>query len=51
MSWGPMSTRPRQHFLALIAIGLAFGFGAGTVASFTRLDGVFTSVITGNIVL
>jgi uncharacterized membrane protein YoaK (UPF0700 family) len=46
-----MSTRPRQQTLTLIAIALTFGSGAADVASFTRLGGVFTSVMTGNIVL
>ena len=46
-----MSTRPRQQTLTLIAIALTFGSGAADVASFTRLGDVFTSVMTGNIVL
>jgi uncharacterized membrane protein YoaK (UPF0700 family) len=46
-----MNTRPRQQTLTLIAIALTFGSGAADVASFTRLGGVFTSVMTGNIVL
>ena len=46
-----MNTRPRQQILTLIAIALTFGSGATDVASFTRLGGVFTSVMTGNIVL
>ena len=46
-----MDTRPRQQILTLIAIALTFGSGATDVASFTRLGGVFTSVMTGNIVL
>jgi len=37
--------------MTLIAIALTFGSGATDVASFTRLGGVFTSVMTGNIVL
>lgn len=37
--------------MTLIAIALTFGSGAMDVASFTRLGGVFTSVMTGNIVL
>jgi uncharacterized membrane protein YoaK (UPF0700 family) len=56
--WGPevicyraMITRPRRQILTLIAIALTFGSGATDVASFTRLGGVFTSVMTGNIVL
>jgi uncharacterized membrane protein YoaK (UPF0700 family) len=47
----PMNTRPRQQILTMIAIALTFGSGATDVASFTRLGGVFTSVMTGNIVL
>ncbi len=46
-----MNTRPRQQILTMIAIALTFGSGATDVASFTRLGGVFTSVMTGNIVL
>src|ERR1700722_1795977 len=46
-----MSTRPRQQILTLIAISLTFGSGVADVASFTRLGGVFASVMTGNIVL
>ncbi len=46
-----MHTRSRQQILTLIAIALTFGSGANDVASFTRLGGVFTSVMTGNIVL
>ena len=46
-----MQTRTRQQILTLIAIALTFGSGAMDVASFTRLGGVFTSVMTGNIVL
>jgi uncharacterized membrane protein YoaK (UPF0700 family) len=42
--------RSRQQFLTLIAIALTFGSGANDVAAFTRLGGVFTSVMTGNIV-
>jgi uncharacterized membrane protein YoaK (UPF0700 family) len=41
----------RQQVTALIAIALTFGSGAMDVASFTKLGGVFTSVMTGNIVL
>ncbi|MGH3196587.1 MAG: YoaK family protein [Streptosporangiaceae bacterium] len=37
--------------MTLIAIALTFGSGANDVATFTRLGGVFTSVMTGNIVL
>lgn len=46
-----MNTRSREQILTLIAIALTFGSGATDVASFTRLGGVFTSVMTGNIVL
>jgi uncharacterized membrane protein YoaK (UPF0700 family) len=46
-----MNSRPRQQLLTVIAIALTFGSGAADVASFTRLGGVFTSVMTGNIVL
>lgn len=41
----------RQQLLTLIAIALTFASGAADVASFTRLGSVFTSVMTGNIVL
>ena len=51
MSYRAMNTRPKQHILTLIAIALTFGSGAADVASFTRLGDVFTSVMTGNIVL
>lgn len=50
--------RPRQQVppgqkgvTTLIAIALTFGSGAMDVASFTKLGNVFTSVMTGNIVL
>src|SRR5215831_2045483 len=46
-----MNTRPREQILTLIAITLTFASGATNVASFTGLGGVFTSVMTGNIVL
>ena len=46
-----MNTRPRQQILTLIAIALTFASGVADVASFTRLGDVFTSVMTGNIVL
>ncbi len=46
-----MNTRPKEQTLTLIAITLTFASGAANVASFTRLGGVFTSVMTGNIVL
>ncbi len=37
--------------MTLIAIALTFGSGAADVATFTRLGNVFTSVMTGDIVL
>jgi len=37
--------------MTVIAVALTFGSGAMDVASFTRLGSVFTSVMTGNIVL
>jgi uncharacterized membrane protein YoaK (UPF0700 family) len=43
--------RSRQQVTAVIATALTFGSGAMDVASFTKLGGVFTSVMTGNIVL
>jgi uncharacterized membrane protein YoaK (UPF0700 family) len=46
-----MKTWPREHVLTLIAIALTFASGAADVTSFTRLGDVFTSVMTGNIVL
>jgi uncharacterized membrane protein YoaK (UPF0700 family) len=46
-----MNTWPRQQIMTVIAIALTFGSGAMDVASFTRLGDVFTSVMTGNIVL
>jgi len=46
-----MNPWPRQRVLTLIAIALTFGSGVADVASFTRLGNVFTSVMTGNIVL
>jgi uncharacterized membrane protein YoaK (UPF0700 family) len=46
-----VDSRPRQQILTLIAIALTFGSGANDVAGFTRLGDVFTSVMTGNIVL
>ena len=51
ISYRAMDTRPRQQIMTLIAIALTFASGANDVASFTRLGGVFTSVMTGNIVL
>jgi uncharacterized membrane protein YoaK (UPF0700 family) len=47
-----MNTRPgQQRLTTLIAISLTFASGAADVTSFTRLGSVFTSVMTGNIVL
>jgi uncharacterized membrane protein YoaK (UPF0700 family) len=46
-----MDDRPPQRILTLIAIALTFASGATDVASYTRLGNVFTSVMTGNIVL
>jgi uncharacterized membrane protein YoaK (UPF0700 family) len=45
-----VDTRPRQQIVTLILIVLTFGSGATDVAAFSRLGGVFTSVMTGNIV-
>jgi uncharacterized membrane protein YoaK (UPF0700 family) len=50
ISYRAMDTRPRQQILTLILIALTFGSGATDVAAFSRLGGVFTSVMTGNIV-
>src|SRR5579863_5786694 len=46
-----MEHRPNGQVLTVIAIALTFASGAMDVASFTRLGSVFTSVMTGNIVL
>jgi uncharacterized membrane protein YoaK (UPF0700 family) len=47
-----MKTRPEpQRVMTLIAVALTFASGAADVTSFTRLGNVFTSVMTGNIVL
>ncbi len=47
-----MKTRPdTERALTLIAIALTFGSGAADVITFTRLGDVFTSVMTGNMVL
>jgi uncharacterized membrane protein YoaK (UPF0700 family) len=51
MSYRAMDDRPRQQILTLTAIALTFTSGAMDVASYTRLGDVFTSVMTGNIVL
>jgi uncharacterized membrane protein YoaK (UPF0700 family) len=50
ISYRAMDTRPRQQITTLILIALTFGSGATDVAAFSRLGGVFTSVMTGNIV-
>lgn len=45
-------TRPRRDVsLTVLAAVLTFGTGAMDVASITRLGGVFSSVMTGNLVL
>jgi uncharacterized membrane protein YoaK (UPF0700 family) len=46
-----MDHRPDAQVLTVIAVALTFASGAMDVASFTRLGSVFTSVMTGNIVL
>src|SRR5580658_10796751 len=46
-----MDHRPAGQVLTVIAVALTFASGAMDVASFTRLGTVFTSVMTGNIVL
>jgi uncharacterized membrane protein YoaK (UPF0700 family) len=43
--------RPSPRTLTVIAVLLTFASGASDVASFTRLGGVFTSVMTGNMVV
>jgi uncharacterized membrane protein YoaK (UPF0700 family) len=45
-----VKSRSRDQLLTLISIALTFGSGATDVSAFTRLGGVFTSVMTGNIV-
>jgi uncharacterized membrane protein YoaK (UPF0700 family) len=45
-----VGVRSRDQLLTLIAVALTFGSGATDVSAFTRLGGVFTSVMTGNIV-
>jgi uncharacterized membrane protein YoaK (UPF0700 family) len=42
--------KSRDQLLTLISVALTFGSGATDVSAFTRLGGVFTSVMTGNIV-
>jgi uncharacterized membrane protein YoaK (UPF0700 family) len=51
MSYRAMKHWPRPQSLTLAVIALTFGSGATDVACFTRLGGVFASVMTGNIVL
>jgi uncharacterized membrane protein YoaK (UPF0700 family) len=47
-----MNTRPElERAQTLIAVALTFGSGAADVITFTRLGDVFTSVMTGNMVL
>jgi len=46
-----MKARPTEQIVTLTAIALTFASGAMDVASFTRLGNVFSSVMTGNIVL
>jgi uncharacterized membrane protein YoaK (UPF0700 family) len=41
----------QQRAMTVMAIALTFGSGATDVACFTRVGGVFASVMTGNIVL
>jgi uncharacterized membrane protein YoaK (UPF0700 family) len=45
------TTRPSSRAMAVIAVLLTFASGASDVASYTRLGGVFTSVMTGNLVI
>ena len=45
-----LDVKSRDQLLTLIAIALTFGSGATDVGAFTRLGGVFTSVMTGNFV-
>jgi uncharacterized membrane protein YoaK (UPF0700 family) len=45
------TTRPSSRAMAVIAVLLTFASGASDVASFTRLGNVFTSVMTGNMVI
>ncbi len=46
-----MNDSPSEQIKTLIAIALTFASGAMDVTSFTRLGNVFTSVMTGNIVV
>jgi uncharacterized membrane protein YoaK (UPF0700 family) len=48
---GGGAARPPERVLTVIAVLLTFASGASDVASFTRLGGVFTSVMTGNMVV
>ncbi|WP_067172010.1 DUF1275 family protein [Microtetraspora niveoalba] len=45
------SPRPGGHRLTLLAVVLTVGTGAVDAACFIRLGGVFSSVVTGNLVL
>lgn len=45
------AVQPSRRVMTTIAVLLTFASGASDVASFTRLGDVFTSVMTGNIVL
>jgi uncharacterized membrane protein YoaK (UPF0700 family) len=45
------SAEPRERVKTLIAVVLTFASGATDVISFTHLGSVFTSVMTGNVVL
>lgn len=45
------SGKPTERVLTAIAVLLTFASGASDVASFTRLGNVFTSVMTGNMVV
>ena len=48
----PLGTHPPRNVpLTVLAVALTFGTGAMDVASITRLGGVFSSVMTGNLVL
>lgn len=50
----PLGSHPNQRRnvpLTALAAALTFGAGAIDIASFTRLGGVFSSVMTGNLVL
>ncbi|MCL2581437.1 MAG: DUF1275 domain-containing protein [Streptosporangiales bacterium] len=47
----PPAGQPTERVLTGIAVLLTFASGASDVASYTRLGGVFTSVMTGNMVV